>query len=97
MGFPLCFGIILTVILFLSYSSRGNANGFKTKAGNQVLGEMTIRVLAIIAASTAMIVGVVNGQRGDVSRPPIIDMHMHAVPADYFGKPPTKMCSTGDV
>jgi hypothetical protein len=53
---------------------------------------MTIRVLAIVAASTAMIAGAVGGQRG---RPPIIDMHMHAVPADYFGKPPTKMCSTG--
>jgi hypothetical protein len=56
---------------------------------------MTIRVLAIIAASIAMIAGVVNGQREDVSRPPIIDMHMHAMPADYFGKPSTKMCMTG--
>src|SRR4029453_7801789 len=53
------------------------------------------RILAIVAASTAVISGAVSGQRGDVSRPPIIDMHMHAVPADYFGKPPTRMCSTG--
>jgi predicted TIM-barrel fold metal-dependent hydrolase len=56
---------------------------------------MSMRILAIVAASTAVISGAVSGQRGDVSRPPIIDMHMHAVPADYFGEPPTKMCSTG--
>ena len=43
-----------------------------------------MRILAIIAASTAVIAGAVSGQRGDVSRPPIIDMHMHAVPADYL-------------
>ena len=54
-----------------------------------------MRILATIAASTAVIAGAVTGQRGDVSRQPIIDMHMHAVPADYFGEPPTKMCSTG--
>lgn len=54
-----------------------------------------MRILAIVAASTAMIAGAGGGQRGDVSRPPIIDTHMHAVPADYFGKPPTTMCSTG--
>ena len=43
-----------------------------------------MRTLAIIAASTAVIGGV-GGQRVDVSPPPIIDMHMHALPADYFG------------
>ncbi len=54
-----------------------------------------MRIFAIVAASTAVIAGAVDGQREDLSVPPIIDMHMHAVPADYFGKPPTKMCSTG--
>lgn len=56
---------------------------------------MMLRIIAIVAVSTAGIVGAVGGQRGDVSRAPIIDMHMHALPADYFGKAPTKMCSTG--
>ena len=27
------------------------------------------------------------------SRPPIIDMHMHAMPLDFYGKPPAKMCA----
>jgi len=29
-------------------------------------------------------------------RPPIIDMHLHALPADWFGPPPQRIC-TGDV
>ena len=52
-----------------------------------------MRSFAIITASITMIAGAVGGQRVDVSRPPIIDMHMHAYPPDYFGKPPRKMCT----
>jgi uncharacterized protein len=26
-------------------------------------------------------------------RPPIIDMHMHAMPVDFYGKPPAKVCA----
>jgi predicted TIM-barrel fold metal-dependent hydrolase len=27
------------------------------------------------------------------TRPPIIDMHMHAMPVDFYGKPPAKACA----
>jgi hypothetical protein len=35
-----------------------------------------------------------SGVRGQpaLARPPIIDMHMHAMPADFYGKP-AKMCA----
>ena len=33
-----------------------------------------------------------NGQPS-APRPPIIDVHMHAMPADFYGKPPMKMCA----
>ena len=43
--------------------------------------------------STLLLAG--SGLHGQPSaaRPPIIDMHMHAVPVDYYGKPPAKMCA----
>jgi uncharacterized protein len=33
-------------------------------------------------------------QRPAAKRPPIIDMHLHALPADYFGKPSISMCAS---
>lgn len=51
-----------------------------------------------VIAATAIAVNVltVAAQGTPVRRPPIIDMHLHALPADWFGAPPQRVC-TGDV
>jgi uncharacterized protein len=46
-----------------------------------------------VALGMALVYG--SGTHGEPSpgRPPIIDMHMHAMPADFYAKPPAKMCA----
>jgi uncharacterized protein len=51
------------------------------------------RTLAFAIGSTLLVLGAgVHGQPS-ATRPPIIDMHMHAMPVDFYGKPPAKMCA----
>ena len=52
-------------------------------------GTMVATLLALNALAAA-------AQRGSDRRPPIIDMHLHALPADWFGAAPQRVC-TGDV
>ena len=49
---------------------------------------VTVTLLLIPLAATA--------QRAASPPAPIIDMHLHALPADWFGPPPQRIC-TGDV
>lgn len=49
---------------------------------------VTTALLAIPLAAAA--------QHASSRPPPIIDMHLHALPADWFGPPPKRIC-TGDV
>ena len=46
-----------------------------------------------VAIGLALLCGSgVEGQPSP-SRPPIIDMHMHAMPPDFYGPPPAKLCA----
>ena len=52
-----------------------------------------IRTLAFAMASVLLLSEAgVRGQPA-AARQPIIDMHMHAMPADFYGKAPAKMCA----
>ena len=51
------------------------------------------RTLAVAIGSALLLSGAGVHTQPSVQRPPIIDMHMHAMPADYYGKPPAKMCA----
>ena len=46
----------------------------------------------VIRLAVSLIIVEVHGQP-TAARPPIIDMHMHAMPVDFYGKPPAKMCA----
>jgi len=50
----------------------------------------------IVATTIALNPLAVAAQRAPERPPPIIDVHLHALPADWFGKPPQRIC-TGDV
>ena len=52
----------------------------------------TMVAVAIIALSPAA----AAAQQAQSPRPPIIDVHLHALPAAWFGPPPQRVC-TGDV
>ena len=46
----------------------------------------------VIGLAVSLLIVEVHGQP-TAARPPIIDMHMHAMPVDFYGKPPAKMCA----
>ena len=46
----------------------------------------------VIGLAVSLLIAEVHGQP-TAARPPIIDMHMHAMPVDFYGKPPAKMCA----
>ena len=46
----------------------------------------------VIGLAVSVLIAEVHGQP-TAARPPIIDMHMHAMPVDFYGKPPAKMCA----
>ena len=46
----------------------------------------------VIGLAVSLFIAEVHGQP-TAARPPIIDMHMHAMPVDFYGKPPAKMCA----
>jgi predicted TIM-barrel fold metal-dependent hydrolase len=50
-----------------------------------------IRMLAVAMGSTLLLAGSGIHAQPFAARPSIIDMHMHAMPADFYGKP-IKMC-----
>ena len=61
--------------------------GIGGKVGVRGANVVTMLVLMPLAALA---------QRAPGRRPPIIDVHLHALPADWFGRPPQRIC-TGDV
>jgi predicted TIM-barrel fold metal-dependent hydrolase len=50
----------------------------------------------LVAVAIAVNAMTAAGQKTPVPPPPIIDVHLHALPADWFGPPPQRVC-TGDV
>jgi predicted TIM-barrel fold metal-dependent hydrolase len=46
----------------------------------------------VAGLAVSLLIAEVHGQP-TAARPPIIDMHMHAMPVDFYGKPPAKMCA----
>ena len=46
----------------------------------------------VIGLAVSLLIAEVHGQP-TAARPPIIDMHLHAMPVDFYGKPPAKMCA----
>ena len=46
----------------------------------------------VIGLAVSLLIVEVHGQP-TAARPPIIDMHMHAMPVDFYGKPPATMCA----
>ena len=46
----------------------------------------------VIGLAVSLLIAQVHGQPTAV-RAPIIDMHMHAMPVEFYGKPPAKMCA----
>jgi predicted TIM-barrel fold metal-dependent hydrolase len=52
-----------------------------------------MRPLLATMVSVAWLCGAAVRGQPTADRPPIIDMHMHAMPADFYGKPPARMCA----
>jgi len=55
---------------------------------------MTRAFLIGSASALLLVAPQAKTQRPAASRPPIIDMHLHALPANYFGKAPISMCAS---